>query len=550
MAENFYTIITKIGLAKIANAQLTAEKLDLATIVVGDGNGSYYNPTSDTTRLKKEVWRGPVGSIATDIENPNWIVVETVIPATVGGFTVREIGLLDVGGEMIAIGKYPETYKPVLADGSSKDLYIRMIIEVASTSAITLKVDPTIIIASRKYVDDRVKQASDSIKDGSLTLPSLETTNKTIPGAINEVKDGLSGHVEKAATTATAGHVKLSSAVTSSDETKAATPAAVKKINDSLVTLAGPGNTKTVKQLDDEITEVKNEAATHSAEKASKTEHGHVKIGSGINVVDGEISVSEMTATNVSTSQGPSVQETLDTLKSDTDNKINTVRDAIVSKGGKVAGSPPTANQLLDGLDSLPLGGMDYPNGWSLSLGTFNRVMALDSLDNYYVVSYVSGSLRGQVYNKSNTLIRTVTQTGIVGISPGGYFTGNGYYSVVAYDLNGTLLFPAITVSSSDWVMVFDKYIVSTNSSDATVEKHIRITDLLTGSTLSYIPVPATSTSDKVEMYINRKGNLVVLISTGQLPHRAYRIKPDLSVTSIINTYFTGAFMVTDYKYW
>lgn len=269
MAENFYTIVTKVGLAKIANAQLTTEKVDFATIVVGDGNGSYYNPPSDATVLKNEVWRGTIGSIATDPDNPNWIVVETVIPATVGGFTVRELGLLDAAGDMIAIGKYPETYKPVLADGSSKDLYIRMIIEVANTSVVTLKVDPAVVIASRKYVDDKVKQASDSIKDGSLTLPSLGTANKTIPGAINEVKDGLASHAETAATTATAGHVKLSSAVTSSDETKAATPAAVKKVNDSLEILAGPTNSKSVKQLDTELGE-------HKSKNASSTEDGHM----------------------------------------------------------------------------------------------------------------------------------------------------------------------------------------------------------------------------------------------------------------------------------
>ena len=158
MAENFYTIVTQIGLAKITNAQLTSEKLDLTTIVVGDGNGAYYNPASNATTVLREVWRGAIGSIDVDENNANWLVVDTVIPATVGGFTVREVGLLDVSGDLIAIGKYPETYKPVLADGSSKDLFIRMIIEVANTSVVTLKVDPAVVIASRKYVDDKFAQ--------------------------------------------------------------------------------------------------------------------------------------------------------------------------------------------------------------------------------------------------------------------------------------------------------------------------------------------------------------------------------------------------------
>lgn len=214
MAENFYTIITKTGLAKIANAQLTSEKVNFSHIVIGDSNGVYYNPQSNATTLVNEVWRGGIGSISVDENNPNWIVVETVVPATVGGFTVRELGLLDASGDMIAIGKYPQTYKPVLADGSSKDLYIRMIIEVANTSVVTLKVDPTVVIASRKYVDDKVASTSgivgdavNSINNGTITITPLETTDKTLAGAINEVnakantnKDSLTTHLAEDAT--------------------------------------------------------------------------------------------------------------------------------------------------------------------------------------------------------------------------------------------------------------------------------------------------------------------------------------------------------------
>ena len=280
MAENFYTIITKTGLAKIANAQLTSEKLDLATIVIGDSAGAYYNPKYDATALVNEVWRGGISSISPDEENPNWIIVEAVVPATVGGFTVREIGLLDTSGDMIAIGKYPQTYKPVLADGSSKDLYIRMIIEVANTSVVTLKVDPTIVIASRKYVDDKVAgsagiidKAVKDIADGSITILPLQTTDKTLAGAINEINTGLTDHKKQAASTTNAGHVQLSSAITSADETKAATPNAVKKVNDAVGTLAGDGNTKTVKQLADD-------AAAHLADDVK---HGGNILGASIN---------------------------------------------------------------------------------------------------------------------------------------------------------------------------------------------------------------------------------------------------------------------------
>lgn len=185
--ENFYTILTRVGLAKIANSQVTGKKVDLSFIAVGDGGGNYYNPTIDVTRLKREVWRGNIGSVANDETNNNWIVVETVIPAVDGGFFVREVGLFDDAGDLIAIGKYPETYKPVLADGSAKDLYIRMIIEVSNASAVTLKIDPAIVLASRKYVEDQLTYALLPIKESFQDLDHqlAETAIKEFTGFRN-----------------------------------------------------------------------------------------------------------------------------------------------------------------------------------------------------------------------------------------------------------------------------------------------------------------------------------------------------------------------------
>lgn len=180
MAENFYSILTRIGLAKLANAQFSGKKVNLTEIAVGDGGGSYYNPTQDDTQLKNEVWRGTIGSVEIDQENPNWIVIESYIPSTSGGFTVREVGIFDADGDMIAIGKYPETYKPSLDNGASKDLLLRMIIEVTNASAVTLKVDPTVIIASRKYVDDKFSELSaNNIRIELSAIPPENPNNKT-----------------------------------------------------------------------------------------------------------------------------------------------------------------------------------------------------------------------------------------------------------------------------------------------------------------------------------------------------------------------------------
>ena len=134
----FYTILTNIGKAKLANAQVMGKTVNLIEMAVGDGNGNYYEPTESQEELLNEVWRGNLNQITSDPNNPNWIILEAVIPTTDGGFTIREVGVFDDAGDMIAIGKYPETYKPALSEGAGKDLYVRMILEVSNVSSVTL----------------------------------------------------------------------------------------------------------------------------------------------------------------------------------------------------------------------------------------------------------------------------------------------------------------------------------------------------------------------------------------------------------------------------
>ncbi|MGY3187150.1 phage tail protein [Lysinibacillus sp. TE18511] len=161
----FYTLLTPVGLAKVANAQLTQSKVAISHIAVGDSNGTNYPPTGNETALKKEKWRGSISGIAIDTANPNWIVVEAILPATVGGFTLREVALYDEVGDMIAIGNYPDTYKPVASDGSTMDLVMRTIIEVSNADSVTLKIDPNVIVASRKYVDDKVAEIQTTVNE-------------------------------------------------------------------------------------------------------------------------------------------------------------------------------------------------------------------------------------------------------------------------------------------------------------------------------------------------------------------------------------------------
>lgn len=160
MSAKYYTILTETGKSKIANAAALGREIKLTHLAVGDGNGSEYDPIESQTELKKENYRAPISNLGTDAQNPNWVIAEGMIPVDVGSWFVREVGIFDEDGDLFAIGKYPETYKPTLAEGTGRDLYIRFIMVVSNTDTIDMKIDPTVAIATRDYVSDEVEKAN------------------------------------------------------------------------------------------------------------------------------------------------------------------------------------------------------------------------------------------------------------------------------------------------------------------------------------------------------------------------------------------------------
>lgn len=149
---SFFTILTNIGQAKIANAVALGQQIQLTEMALGDGNGNPTTPNQGQTGLVREVYRAQLNQLSVDANNPNYVVAELVVPSEQGGWTVREVGLYDVDGNLIAVGNFPETYKPVLAEGASRDLVVRIIIEVSNASVVQLKIDPSIVLASRQWV--------------------------------------------------------------------------------------------------------------------------------------------------------------------------------------------------------------------------------------------------------------------------------------------------------------------------------------------------------------------------------------------------------------
>lgn len=152
---DLYTLVTNIGKAKIANAAVLGKKVDFSKLKVGDGNGNYYEPSESQTNLVHKVWEGNVNNVLTGGEkNPNWIVVQTMIPPGEGGFYIRECGLFDEEDNLLAISKYPESYKPTMDEGSTDDLTIELIFEVSSAATINLKIDPLVTLASLQNLYD------------------------------------------------------------------------------------------------------------------------------------------------------------------------------------------------------------------------------------------------------------------------------------------------------------------------------------------------------------------------------------------------------------
>lgn len=158
MTTKYYAVLTNVGAAKLANATALGAQVEITQMAVGDGNGALPTPNQAQTALVHELRRAPLNTLSIDPNNANQIIAEQVIPEDVGGWWIREIGLFDKDGDMIAVANCAETYKPQLQEGSGRVQVVRMILIVSSTAAVTLKIDPSVVLATRQYVDDQIIQ--------------------------------------------------------------------------------------------------------------------------------------------------------------------------------------------------------------------------------------------------------------------------------------------------------------------------------------------------------------------------------------------------------
>ncbi|ATT64304.1 phage tail protein [Salmonella enterica subsp. enterica serovar Montevideo] len=242
MSTKFKTVITTAGAAKLAAATMPGgKKINLNVMAVGDGGGKLPVPDAGQTQLVNEVWRHTLNKISQDNRYSNYIVAELVIPPEVGGFWMRELGLYDDEGTLIAVANMAESYKPELAEGSGRAQTCRMVIIVSSVESVELSIDSTMVMATQDYVDDRLAEHEKSRRHPDATLKekgftqlsnATDSESETLAATPKAVKTAYdlanAKYTAQDATTTRKGIVQLSNATDSVSETLAATPKAVK----------------------------------------------------------------------------------------------------------------------------------------------------------------------------------------------------------------------------------------------------------------------------------------------------------------------------------
>lgn len=218
MSKKYKSVLTARGREKIAGAVVSGEKVIFSQMAVGDSSGVPYTPDENRESLNNEVYRTQLNSLRINESEKNIIIAEMIMPPEVGGFTLREAALYDDEGDCLAVASLPETYKPLLSEGSGRFTIIRIWLAVSSTEAVELIVDPGIVLAT---VEDIIN-TENAVKDYTDNQLSDHALSRNHPDATLEDK----------------GFTRLSNAIDSEREDLAATPAAVRAAIETAVSRA------------------------------------------------------------------------------------------------------------------------------------------------------------------------------------------------------------------------------------------------------------------------------------------------------------------------
>lgn len=200
--ENKYgSIVTDVGVQLITEAVMEGQKVNITTLAVGDGGGSYYKPNSTMTALKGEKWRGKVNRVEVNEKSPNMIDVVAVVPSDVGGWTIREMGVFDDAEEpnMIAVCNTPDTEKVIITSGAAGEIELTMHIEISNTGAISFVIDPNVVTATKKDLADhntsQTAHAAEAAEQAEADAAEALSAIAGLESRVSRVEDGLFNNI-------------------------------------------------------------------------------------------------------------------------------------------------------------------------------------------------------------------------------------------------------------------------------------------------------------------------------------------------------------------
>lgn len=269
----YSAVFTTYGTQQLAKAIANNKPLTATHFAVGDGNGNAVTVSASQERLVNEKYRATVSAVSLDPRNNKQVIFELTIPEDIGGFYIREMGVFDANNKLVAYANCPESFKPTLASGSGKVQVMRMILLVASSNAVTLTVDDSVIFVMRGQLTPQTITANSANGfDNTGHSHAIDKASTTNAGIVQLTDDtGLDS--DKLGLTARAGKKlaqwianlqlalnnyiplnKRSSAVNSDSNENVATSAAVKTAYDKAVNAENLANTKWTAQPATETT--------------------------------------------------------------------------------------------------------------------------------------------------------------------------------------------------------------------------------------------------------------------------------------------------------
>ncbi|MCW9686823.1 phage tail protein [Proteus mirabilis] len=358
MSAKFFALLTVIGANKLAKATALGTTLKITQMAVGDGGGTLPTPDTQQTKLVGEKRRAGLNTLFVDPKNDSQIIAEQVIPENEGGYWIREIGLFDDEGSLIAVGNCPETYKPQLQEGSGRTQTIRMILTVSHTESVELKVDPSVILATREFVNDAIESAS---KQTLAEVAKLYATKTELSTGLSKVQksadDANTNANSRVPSTRKVNNKPLSTDITlTASDVGAATPAQVNEAKTAASNAQATANSgvskadAAQKTANDAVS--KANAAQTAANNANTNANGRVPSTRKINNKPLSADIT-LTASDVGAATPAQVNEakTAASNAQTAANNANTNANGRVPNTRKVNGKPLSADISLSASD-------------------------------------------------------------------------------------------------------------------------------------------------------------------------------------------------------